>query len=81
MNEECKAEQELILKMKPFLRFKSGDVVILKSDKERTNPMVIRKRLDLSFDEDYTVNYFDSKGKLMADFVFDCALLPGDLQP
>jgi hypothetical protein len=78
MNKEFQEEQDLILKMKPYLRFSTGDTVFLKSDKSKQNPMTVNKRLNLSFDEDYVCNSFNARGELNSDFMFDCALIPGD---
>ena len=85
MNKEFKSdfieEQQLIKRMKPYLRFSTGDTVFLKSDKDKLNPMTVHKSLDLSFDEDYVLHSFDKKGTLNAVFMFDCSLHSGDLQP
>jgi hypothetical protein len=82
MNKEFKSdfteEQELIQRTKPYMRFKIGDTVFLKSDKEKQYPMTVKKRLNISFDEDYVINTFNQKGELNAHFMFDCALMPGD---
>ncbi len=71
---EFQEEQELIRKIKPFLRYKQGDVVYSKTDTEKINPMNVNSVLALDFDEDYLLSWFSSKGELRKAFFFDSIL-------
>jgi len=77
---EFQEEQQLILKTKPYLRFRPGDVIYWKTDSARKNPMVIKTLLDITFDEDYVVSWFDSQKCMHTEFMFDCALISGEQQ-
>lgn len=72
--EDFEEEQAFIKKMKPFLRFKTGDVVFLKSDIKRTRPLNVKKLLPLSRDEDYSVFNLDDTGQFNIFPVFDVNL-------
>lgn len=75
---EFQEEQYYAKKSKPYLRFSQGDVVFWKIDSERKNPMIVKQVLDITFDEDYVLNWFDSQKCLKVDFFFDIALVPDD---
>ncbi len=68
-------EQYYIKKSKPYLRFSPGDIVYFKTDFERTNPMIVKSLLDITYDEDYLVQWFDTQKSLKVDFFFDIALV------
>jgi len=63
--EDMELEKEIY---KPFLKFKIGDQVFLKSDEKKTYPMII-----VGYDlqeyncDDYLVSWFNSQGKIEND--------------
>jgi hypothetical protein len=78
MQTEFQEEQEWIIKSKPYLRFRPGDIVFLKCDFEKKNPMVIVGLLDITFEEDYSAHWFDIKNQKQGDIFSDFTLMPGD---
>ena len=79
-SKEYQELQELFINVKPFLRFRCGDVVFLKTDSSRRNPMCVHKIIDpfLGENGDYIINFFDSQKCLKFESVFDIALIPKD---
>jgi hypothetical protein len=54
--------------LKPFLKFKVGDQVYLKTDKKRTYPMLVMGyELEDYNCDDYIVSWFNSQGKMEND--------------
>jgi hypothetical protein len=72
---EFQEEQEWVIKSKPYLRFRPGDLVYLKSDLKKTNPMVIVELLDISFDEDYSAQWFDRNNTMQGNIFCDYTLM------
>lgn len=64
---EFQEEQEWIIKSKPHLRFRPGDIVFLKCDFAKKNPMVIVGLLDITWEEDYSAHWFDIKNQKQGD--------------
>jgi hypothetical protein len=75
---EFQQEQEWVLKSKPYLRFRPGDVVYLKSDFAKKNPMVVTSLLDIAFEEDYSLQWFDDKNCMQGNIFFDYSLFKAE---
>jgi hypothetical protein len=73
---EFQEEQEWVLKVKPFLRFRPGDIVFFKTDRSRSNPMVIKCLCNGN--DDYVAHWFNSQKTMEVSFFSDCSLVPDD---
>ena len=72
---EFQEEQNLARKLKPFLRFKVGDLVSLKSNRDVT--MVVRSLVSPipAYDpEDYVCEWLNSRLEVERDLFFDQTL-------
>ena len=78
MNADFAEEQELLGEIKPHLRFQTGDIVFQVTDIQRKIPLLVEHRLSPSFDEDYTVSWFDTSKNIRTAFMHDVALIPDD---
>ena len=78
---EYKELEKLFTNAKPYLRFRRGDIVFLKTDFARKNPMCIHEIIDPFGAElgDYNVSFFDSQKCLKFENLFDVALIPSDV--
>ena len=73
--DEFLEDQNLAKRLRPHLRFDTGDRVTLRSNPEVI--MVVRNLLNPILDpEDYSCQWLDAKGELQCDFFFDKLLDP-----
>jgi hypothetical protein len=71
---EFNEEQALTKKLKPHLRFSQGDRVTHKTNDKVI--MAVVSLLDITFEEDYVVEWLDFKKEMQRDLIFDAMLDP-----
>lgn len=71
---EFNEEQALTKKLKPYLRFVQGDRVTHKTNDKVV--MAVVSLLDITFEEDYVVEWLDFKKEMQRDLIFDAMLDP-----